>query len=557
MADIIIKDVQFKRGLKANLPVLRVGEPAFTNDSGNESFFIGNGTSNIEMAKQRDMDSVKGTVTSMTQYVDKNSPTLKNEIISNLLRNALIFNTTNVTYIMVGDSTRAINGAYIYDIVSKVLNGLNVTTYLSAHSGLKAQHWGNTDDTIQPGYPRAVDLIPLIPGTGSTTIVDICLGLNDATTIDSLPTYITSGINLIKASKPDILVNITSPNLSSYNSTWGSIYTKLVNDNGYGYINILENVFKTDSDRTGYFLDTTHPNEFGQKKMAEYILDKIVPNDLKLDALTYYNVPQGYLANTTDNSSIINSGFRCEIAYSSGVETGNIYLRKNADGIWYLFDQTTGNSLSKGIAMTNGFQTVLNGFVAGKTVTANIYIKDHTILDAISNGSSYYLVSNAIVPTLRNSYSLKSSIIDLSGQINNLNESYLIRRGYLSTATINDAIRASGIRLEVVYTTGTPTGNLYLRKDVTNNAWFIYESTSGNALTRMISMQNGESSASNGFVAGKTVTAKIHIDSVSVLNSVPANDSTYYPILNGVVSTFSTTKTLREHIQTIYDKLTI
>jgi len=45
--------IQFKRGLKANLPVLSMGEPAFCTDT--EEAFIGNGTSNIGIAKASDL----------------------------------------------------------------------------------------------------------------------------------------------------------------------------------------------------------------------------------------------------------------------------------------------------------------------------------------------------------------------------------------------------------------------------------------------------------------------------------------------------------------------
>ncbi|GAA0078803.1 hypothetical protein UT300005_31820 [Clostridium sp. CTA-5] len=46
--------IQIKRGVKSNLPVLNVGEPAFTTDT--KEFFIGDGLSNIEFAKQSDLE---------------------------------------------------------------------------------------------------------------------------------------------------------------------------------------------------------------------------------------------------------------------------------------------------------------------------------------------------------------------------------------------------------------------------------------------------------------------------------------------------------------------
>jgi hypothetical protein len=46
--------IQIKRGLEVNLPVLSVGEPAFTTDTNN--FYIGNGTANINFAKQSNLN---------------------------------------------------------------------------------------------------------------------------------------------------------------------------------------------------------------------------------------------------------------------------------------------------------------------------------------------------------------------------------------------------------------------------------------------------------------------------------------------------------------------
>lgn len=46
--------IQIKRGLKANLPILDSGEPGFTTDT--KEFFIGDGSKNIEFAKQADLE---------------------------------------------------------------------------------------------------------------------------------------------------------------------------------------------------------------------------------------------------------------------------------------------------------------------------------------------------------------------------------------------------------------------------------------------------------------------------------------------------------------------
>jgi hypothetical protein len=56
--------IQIKRGAKANLPVLGAGEPAFTTDT--KEFFIGDGSSNIEFAKQSDLDITNTKLSDLT-----------------------------------------------------------------------------------------------------------------------------------------------------------------------------------------------------------------------------------------------------------------------------------------------------------------------------------------------------------------------------------------------------------------------------------------------------------------------------------------------------------
>lgn len=70
--------IQFKRGVKANLPTLSVAEPAFTTDT--NQLFIGNGTTNIELAKATDLSDIMqdriyycGTTSGTNTYTATNS----------------------------------------------------------------------------------------------------------------------------------------------------------------------------------------------------------------------------------------------------------------------------------------------------------------------------------------------------------------------------------------------------------------------------------------------------------------------------------------------------
>jgi hypothetical protein len=55
--------IQMKRGAKANLPTLSVGEPAFTTDT--EEFYVGSDSGNIGFAKQLDLDNLTVVVNSI------------------------------------------------------------------------------------------------------------------------------------------------------------------------------------------------------------------------------------------------------------------------------------------------------------------------------------------------------------------------------------------------------------------------------------------------------------------------------------------------------------
>jgi len=62
--------IQVKRGVKANLPVLSVGEPAFTTDT--NEIFVGNGTTNIGLAKT---DTATTTSNGLMSNLDKTTIT--------------------------------------------------------------------------------------------------------------------------------------------------------------------------------------------------------------------------------------------------------------------------------------------------------------------------------------------------------------------------------------------------------------------------------------------------------------------------------------------------
>lgn len=59
--------IQIKRGLKEKLPTLAEGEPAFTTDT--KEFFIGDGSNNVEFAKQGDLDKANAQLSDIVKEV--------------------------------------------------------------------------------------------------------------------------------------------------------------------------------------------------------------------------------------------------------------------------------------------------------------------------------------------------------------------------------------------------------------------------------------------------------------------------------------------------------
>lgn len=510
---------------------------------------------NLEETYAPNIVSLTSQLAEAVPFIDKNTPKLTNAKINNLFRQAKD-GLADVNYIMVGDSTRASNGAHIYAMVSPILQALSVTTTLQAQSGLKAQHWSSSDDTIQPGYPQASDLIALIPGTGVTTIIDICLGINDNVhTVAEIKGYLKVGIDLIKASKPDVLFNLTSPNIRNSTEFYKLpiVYKELTSENAYGYINVSENVWKSWADTTGYFIDNDHPNEYGQKKMGEYILSKLVAEDLRLMDLSNIPVPKGSLSELTINDPIRASGIRVEVIYTTGATTGVLYLRKLSDNRWYLYDALTGDSVSGAITMKNGQQTISTGFVVARKLTALITIRDYTILDSVAYGATYYPLENYLVTTFTKNKTQSRALYDISADYSNHIKPTLILKGTIDNTDANyAALKAAGLRIELRQTVGTPFTNLYLKKSATGK-WGIYPQTSGDQISNDLLMVSGFNDVAK--VSWNTTSdfeCKVYIDDHTVFNSF-ANTTSYIKLKNALVSELSVYRSIRQHIAKLYD----
>ncbi|WP_238861035.1 hypothetical protein [Clostridium sp. YIM B02569] len=112
--------IQIKRGLKANLPILDAGEPAFTTDT--KEFFVGDGKNNIEFAKQADLEVINNQVSDLnfqTAGGTGTAITLKiNQTMTNGLAVTFIASTNN------SGAVTTINGKLLYKPNTKTVPNL-------------------------------------------------------------------------------------------------------------------------------------------------------------------------------------------------------------------------------------------------------------------------------------------------------------------------------------------------------------------------------------------------------------------------------------------------
>ncbi len=120
---------------------------------------------------------------------------------------------SGATYISVGDSTRADDPHYhngeIFSDVSHAL-GEGVSSYLQATPGHTAKAWNGEGDTLTWRHTLAT-----IPNDGSSTVVNISLGINDMRYFEdkeALLANLREGVTKILAQKPKTHIMFTMPN---------------------------------------------------------------------------------------------------------------------------------------------------------------------------------------------------------------------------------------------------------------------------------------------------------------------------------------------------------
>jgi hypothetical protein len=190
-----------------------------------------------------------------------------------------------LNYIVSGDSTRAtptvdvpassIAIEYYRKQLSKL--GAGMTVFHNALSGNTAAKWLDGTATVTWALANAQ-----ISGTGANSILEFSFGINDWSTTPVYATVkntIKSCIDTMLAAKPDLAILLVSPvrtGSEERNAGLEQIYIEVANEYQLPMISgyyALDSIYST----PGYYTDATHPNEFGLKRLINYILDGILP----------------------------------------------------------------------------------------------------------------------------------------------------------------------------------------------------------------------------------------------------------------------------------------
>jgi hypothetical protein len=185
----------------------------------------------------------------------------------------------------VGDSTRAISshgGQYLFYEIEEALDEYNVESVLLAKAGHEAREFAEASSS-----PTWQDVVNATPGNGSTTIVDISLGINDmwSNASGQINENLKTAITNIQASKPNVHFILTMPNRKynddGFTQTLRNKYIALSEELNIPLINVVDELMPTAAETSfDWYKDdnmNVHLSLLGQHLIAELVLSKILP----------------------------------------------------------------------------------------------------------------------------------------------------------------------------------------------------------------------------------------------------------------------------------------
>ena len=246
-----------------------------------------------------------------------------------LFKDAANGSNTNVTYIVSGDSTRNNDFNFMINYYKTQFAKANVKVVNDASSGLDAKDW-NANARSYACLQHAIDNTS---GTGENTIMEYSLGINDqgrgASRAEQKSRYM-QGITNYLAAKPNATVILVVPvahGSSANNDELKGIYNEIATELNLILVDSLcvtTNVYG-DSD---YYQDATHPNQWGSRRVVNYIMDQIVPPEL-YSVITLEEAP--YAQTTNDQELAV--GY--EVGYYSD-STGHWGTPSSYSNAWRL-----------------------------------------------------------------------------------------------------------------------------------------------------------------------------------------------------------------------------
>lgn len=244
--------------------------------------------------------------------------------IQKLFREACSGKKSDVTYIVVGDSTRDNSFNEMQSYYVQQLLKIGVLHYDNSESGQSGHDWAyNVDQST------LTQCISVCTGTdGENTIIEFSHGINDYS-INPVKATIKAdllyGINQLKIAKPKVNILLVSP-VTTGNTTRNpmllEIYNELSVELGLPLVDVTTMTAPIQSN-INFYQDSTHPNKFGSRRIVDYIFSKVLPLEL-LSVMTVEpycigaQAPSGVLStavepnywDTVSGMSVTNSSWR-------------------------------------------------------------------------------------------------------------------------------------------------------------------------------------------------------------------------------------------------------
>jgi len=230
--------------------------------------------------------------------------------IHKIFREAANGVNNNVTYAVVGDSTRNNSFNKMIDYYTEQLTKINVSLFNNAASGQSGYEWAyNIDQTTLQ------QLIDEIGDNDSDFVVEFSHGINDyknGATQEDVKTWLTYGLNQLLLAKPNVNIILCTPVITANtgrNAVLKTIYEELATEFNLPLIDCtLATEYGVIQGNENYYQDTTHPNKYGSRRIVDYIFNIILPLEL-LSIVTIQPYDKSLDIDDTDLNPVIKDNY--------------------------------------------------------------------------------------------------------------------------------------------------------------------------------------------------------------------------------------------------------